>query len=334
MSWIDQGRQEHGRFGHGKAPVPLDGISSADRAELGARMLAVTEFAAERVDTSDPLLARNLRRFHPALKVLVPVWAGGVDLAPNAFRTTFIGAEADSSDAWLMQRAVLAVTRADTHAGLKGAGAELAAAGQSVGARAWPKFIMQAGEQTVEAQAQIMLAAAPAAATQPQVPNAASSAELGDAAPYSPDREGWHDYTQVSKEVCPADLQCTKEEMADYMSRFGVPGHDPSIPLQNQHPYWVHDPSTGAPVGMVITRISPDGLTVINTTLKMHILYNGQIVRAATQEDDGLWTVTIHGTGNNVLPGMATLNQDAGPGIFQTMDDAMRSYIQHHETHN
>ncbi len=153
------------------------------------------------------------------------------------------------------------------------------------------------------------------------------SAQAGfqDAA-YSPDREGWHDYKAGPNKVC---QECTPAQMADYMSRFGVPGQDPSKPVQDMHKYWVYDPRTEMPAGKVLTQISKDGLTITNTTLPGHVLYDGEIVRSAT-EKDGAWYVTTHGFGNNVIPGMNRINEWQGPKIFDYMDMQMKNYITAH----
>ena len=156
MVWMDQGRQSHGWFGHGTSQTTLEPVSPEERHELRARTTAVVEFAADSLQGSNADAATELRVSRDALKKLVPAWADGAHLPPNAFRQAFIGSDADSVDAWLVQRAVLATMRADTYAGLKDAGLELAAAAQSVGGRAWPQFVATALVQTGRDEAKIV----------------------------------------------------------------------------------------------------------------------------------------------------------------------------------
>jgi len=66
---------------------------------------------------------------------------------------------------------------------------------------------------------------------------------------------------------------------------------------------------------------------VVNRTTMLHLLYDGKITRSARRHPDGSWTVRTHGIGNNVLPGMATENQNQGPLIFDALDSQMRSYV-------
>jgi hypothetical protein len=76
--------------------------------------------------------------------------------------------------------------------------------------------------------------------------------------------------------------------------------------------------------------ISEDGLTITNRTLPLHVFYEGMVTRAARQSDDGSWTVTTEGIGNNVLPGASEENQKRGPEIFKTLDERMRGNIERH----
>ena len=152
----------------------------------------------------------------------------------------------------------------------------------------------------------------------------------GEVPTFSPDKPGWHDYTAGPNVVCTAVERCSPEEIADHLSRFAVPGQDPSRPSESGRDYPVFDPITGIYAGDVRTTISDDGLAVINETLPNHILYNGQITRTATQNPDGSWSVTTRGIGNNVEPGMNIANQYGGPVIFDILDERMRENIRVH----
>jgi hypothetical protein len=160
--------------------------------------------------------------------------------------------------------------------------------------------------------------------------NGSTLSEAADASRYSPDKSGWHDYTAGPNLVCSAELACTPQEIADQLARFSVPGQDPAAPAVNNGTYFVTDPRTDLPGGWVTTNISPDGLTVTNTTQRAHVFYDGQIVRSASRADDGSWYVTTHGFGNNVIPGAATVNQSQGPEIFNYMDQQMKANIEAH----
>ena len=118
--------------------------------------------------------------------------------------------------------------------------------------------------------------------------------------------------------------------MVDQSSRFAVPGQDASKPVENRGIYEVFDPRTGLFVGDVRTRVSDDGLTITNTTLPGHLLYDGRITRTTWQDETGAWYVDTHGTGNNVIPGMNQVNQWQGPQIFDYVDSQMRCSISMH----
>ena len=59
---------------------------------------------------------------------------------------------------------------------------------------------------------------------------------------YGPRLPGWHYYVTDANLVCPAELACTEEEMAEYLARFTVPGWDPNNPVVDRGRYPVYDP--------------------------------------------------------------------------------------------
>ncbi len=146
---------------------------------------------------------------------------------------------------------------------------------------------------------------------------------------YSPMNGGWHDYT-VRDTVCAAALSCSVSEMGDQDRRFAVPGQNPSLPVVDNQKYPVYAPVTGTFVGGVLTNISPDGMTIMNTTLPGHLLYDGAVTRSLSRGPDGTWYMTTHGVGNNKIFGMSEMNQMLGPDIFRNLDDQMRSNIEVH----
>jgi hypothetical protein len=149
---------------------------------------------------------------------------------------------------------------------------------------------------------------------------------------FGPSKEGWHHYQEGPNLVCRAELQCTKEEIADQLARYSVPGQAPSSPVEDGQEYAVYDPETGMFGGFVRTTVSEDGMTITNSTLPLHIFYDGVVIRSARQSDDGSWSVTTEGLGNNVVPGASEENQKRGPEIFRSLDERMRANIEQHHT--
>ena len=146
---------------------------------------------------------------------------------------------------------------------------------------------------------------------------------------YSPDKPGWHDYG-TENEVCPAEWQCSPEEMADQLPRFAFPGQDATRPAENGSRHLASDPATGITAGNVRTFVLDDGLTVVNVTLPDHMLHDGMVERRAVQQTDGSWTITTQGVGNNETPGMNIINDLAGPKVFNELDGRLRENIGAH----
>jgi hypothetical protein len=147
---------------------------------------------------------------------------------------------------------------------------------------------------------------------------------------YSRNKPGWHEYVTPKNKVCDNAMRCSRQEMADQLARFAVPGQDPSRPVEDREINPVYDPVEGTLVGSVRTTISLDGLTITNTTLPGHIFHDGQIVRSAQQAGDGSWSVSTHGTGNNQTPGMNYINEWFGPDIFNGIDQYLQQNIERH----
>jgi hypothetical protein len=147
---------------------------------------------------------------------------------------------------------------------------------------------------------------------------------------YDPSKPGWHHYQAGPNVVSSSSLNVSREEMADQLARYSVPGRDPARPVEDGKDYPVYDPETGLYAGRVETTVSADGLTITNRTRPGHIFHDGIIVRRAQQAEDGSWTVTTVGEGNNVIRGMNIVNQEAGPGIFNGLDRRMRDNIERH----
>jgi hypothetical protein len=143
--------------------------------------------------------------------------------------------------------------------------------------------------------------------------------------------------------VCPAELQCTEEEMMDYLLRFAYPGQNPAYPVTDDGAYMVGYPFTNLPMqfgwGSIVVDVSQNGLTSTNTTKPSHILYDGKATRHAYQAENGAWYVTTYGYGNNVVHttygahgqniqwSMAWANDTLGEDIFNDVDKNMLAYI-------
>lgn len=59
-----------------------------------------------------------------------------------------------------------------------------------------------------------------------------------------------------------------------------------------------------------------------------HLLFDGQITRVVRRDISGAWSVTTRGIGNNVTPGMATINEWQGPKIFNDLDERLKEFIE------
>jgi len=156
--------------------------------------------------------------------------------------------------------------------------------------------------------------------------------DTDSSADFSQDQPGWHDYTVGPDLICSAAQACSREEIIDQMSRYAVPGQDPSKSVINLGIYHVYDPRTGIYAGNVITTVTNQGFTITNRTLPGHLFYDGEIIRTAVQID-GAWYITTHGFGNNVILGANIINEWQGKKIFEYLDKEMQNNIAtHHQT--
>jgi hypothetical protein len=104
--------------------------------------------------------------------------------------------------------------------------------------------------------------------------NVSTTSPARSDAEFGPDRSGWHDYGAGPNQVCPADFRCSREEIANQLARFSIPGHDPAEPVTNVSTNAVY--VAGTHVGDLRTTISEDGLTITNRTLPGHLLFDGE----------------------------------------------------------
>ena len=155
MSWEDQGRQEHGWFGHGTAPPKLEpdgndrgGRFGPDGLDQRLRAIGHTAIAA---------IPRTLRHHPaasydegPALDQLVTTmrgWVRGLLLDRAAFASRYFGRGAsDPVVNHLWQAAKFAAVARD-EAELRAGTGHLAAAMQAVGLDRWRRFMNNAQQQ-------------------------------------------------------------------------------------------------------------------------------------------------------------------------------------------
>lgn len=343
-SWMYQGRQHHMWFGHGTKPT--DPKSAAPAGDLIQRIGAIGHALPAALPTS--------RRSHPAARLgpddharLARVLSAAVRALPtgaNGVAANVLGRHPQAPGIASFVEAARLVQAASTPAKLRPATEKLAQSAQEMGLDQFKPFLRQADQHRADQQAiaQTTSARASTKGSARQTAEPASRAKDGAVAspdsqtpspadgPYSPSEPGFHRYSTGPNVVCPAELRCSPEEIADQLARFSVPGQRPEQLVKDGQRYVVYDPTTGLEVGIIRTKVSPDGLTIQNMTTPLHILYNGQVTRTATQNPDGSWSVTSIGVGNNVIPEMNKVNEDVGPGIFRSLDEQMRRNIERH----
>jgi len=158
--------------------------------------------------------------------------------------------------------------------------------------------------------------------------------------------------------VCPAEFNCTAEEMQEYATMFQYPGQLPWYPVQNGLSYIVAPfsmnpglvsavPGLGPlavasnplwrPLGAISVVITNNGLTLTNVSEPTHIFHVGDVERSYSQDADGAWHVTTIGTGTNDTPDFLGIpfgpiidnfNDAVGPVAFNGVDNLlMAAYI-------
>ena len=154
MSWQDQGRQEHGWFGHGigtldkQAAAPDSGPLFAPAA-VAARMRAVVFGAVAAL----PASARGHSAARPdaaaldLLTGLMAAWARAGTLDGARFATRFFGRAADDPVVGKLREAATLALAARTQAELRVASIALAAAQQRVGLDRWSRFVKEAWQR-------------------------------------------------------------------------------------------------------------------------------------------------------------------------------------------
>ncbi len=147
---------------------------------------------------------------------------------------------------------------------------------------------------------------------------------------YTSAKPGWHHYSAGPNLACPADWGCTAADLSEPYARSSVPGVGSTTP-QSGGTYDVSDPIFGQRGGPVRTEISPDGMTITNTTLPGHELFDGQVIRRLRQAPDGSWYVTTTGFGNNQAPEeqlpKGEFRTQPNNGFWDRMNNEFRSRV-------
>ena len=151
MSWENQGRQEHGWFGHGTAPLsdhpPLGGTGGMfTPGSLPARIDAVAHGALPHLPRADWLRGAasfNQERLAQLHTAMTP-WIGASTLSDAAFGARFTAPMTSAAAIEKLRAATDGVRRASTHQDLAAAAADLAAAMRGISLDRWPRFLHDA----------------------------------------------------------------------------------------------------------------------------------------------------------------------------------------------
>ncbi len=154
MRWADQGRQEHGWFGHGTAPQgnepPKDGsgiIFDPDNFEPRIDAIAHSAVAhMPRVDWPRENVSFDQQRLE-RLRQAMTAWIGARSLNHAAFEDTFVDPSTSNAAIEKLRAAAESVRTATAHQDLADASADLAGAMRDVGLDRWPAFLRDAAER-------------------------------------------------------------------------------------------------------------------------------------------------------------------------------------------
>jgi hypothetical protein len=150
VAWQDQGRQEHGWFGHGTAAqddvddATNDSLFGAGGLEVRIQAVAYCAVAAFpsalREQAATLFDAAHLARLTETMKV----WIGGARLDQAQFAALFFGRAADDPVVVDLRRAAQRADMAKSHTELREAASHLAAAVQAIGLTRWSRFLAEA----------------------------------------------------------------------------------------------------------------------------------------------------------------------------------------------
>lgn len=154
MAWQDQGRQEHGWFGHDRAGQKADGAAAQGglfgRDGLDQRIEAIAYGAIASLPSS---LRRRAEAESDAgtrskLTEVMRAWIGGARLDQASFAERFFGRAPDDQIVAKLRAAAQGADMAESHAELRDAAGQLADAMQAVGLDRWRRFLADAQDRS------------------------------------------------------------------------------------------------------------------------------------------------------------------------------------------
>lgn len=157
VAWQDQGRQEHGWFGHGTAGQKADGAAAQGglfgRDGLDQRIEAIAYGAIASLPSS---LRRRAEAESDAgtrskLTEVMRAWIGGARLDQASFAERFFGRAPDDQIVAKLRAAAQGADMAESHAELRDAAGQLADAIQTVGLDRWRRFLADAQDRSRDA---------------------------------------------------------------------------------------------------------------------------------------------------------------------------------------
>ena len=184
----------------------------------------------------------------------------------------------------------------------------------------------------------------PAHLPNPLIPSTGGGESGGLFSPAKPDSGGQEEppghYYTTTNVICPAEFNCTQEEIQEYATRFQYPGQNYLFPISDGSIRFV---APGLQLGLIIwdpalilsgairVSVSEDGLTLFNRTLPTHIFHDGFVERKYIQDEAGTWSVTTTGYGTNdtpiIGPYIDQANNVVGVSVFNAVDSQMLQYI-------
>ncbi len=151
MSWQDQGRQEHGWFGHGTAPRQPDEVNARDEVagSLDQRLLALAHGA---IGALPPALRRQAEAQYRGatlsrLTETMTAWVRGGRLDQASFADRFFGRAPSDPVVRDLRDAALGAASATSQAEMREATEKLADAIKATGLDQWPRFVADAQER-------------------------------------------------------------------------------------------------------------------------------------------------------------------------------------------
>jgi hypothetical protein len=238
MGWQDQGRQEHGRFGHGMSVgAVVGGTGDGVPATLGERIATVAHSVVAQVPRSDRRAAATFDNIALGrLQGAMTAWNKAAALSRDAFRDRFLDPRTGDATVDLLRSAASGAALAGTTADMRAAGTDLTAAIQRIGLDRWPRYLADAANR---AEAASGIPAAKAVQYADDKPPGVRSDSAGDGAQagkaqifIDPNPYRWLDQGPVGDGECVALVKKTAgaPPTRDWRQGEKVRGNDHIIP--------------------------------------------------------------------------------------------------------